>query len=204
MKKYSELTIDELATISDLALYEAVCLEAADRGLALPLPTKDFRLLQYSVPKQGGRKVYELLRTKTWGSPESTGLYFATEEAAIAAMANAVGFKDSGSKFTVATVYLDVEECTAIERAGLKAPECHEFDNLYKAARAAVIEADSKVSMREYHKRQWVNYLDLAKGDTGIARAFWDKINSAPPPTVTDEELAAHRAAIQGAREANA
>lgn len=204
MKKYSELTIDELAAITDLALYEAVCLEAAERGIAMPLPAKDLQLVQYSLPKSGGRKLYELLRTRTWGSPETTGLYFTTEEAAIAAMANAVAFKDIEGKFTVATVYLDAEECEPVKRATIKEPDTDEFDDLYKEAREAASEAYSEVSSREYRKRQWVNYLDLAKGDTGIARAFWDKINSAPPPTVTDEELAAHRAVIQGAREANA
>lgn len=200
MKKFSELTEAELANISDVDLYHAVQLEAAHQGLYVPVPVNDFVHVSVSLPERGGRAYYELAFQKPWGGPDLTGLIFTTEEQALNAVNGSLAKRDDGRKVVVVKRFADIEEAEPVQRRPLVTQDAGPFEELYKAARNAVAEAYRTKINREYVARQWVQYLDLAKGDAAIAKSFWAKLQSGPVPTLTDEEMHAHREVLQGAR----
>lgn len=194
--RYFDLTEEQKLALSDIELDKAVKLEAAHRGLQIPIPVDQ---LLNNTPEvafhtpEDSITIYELCSKNSWGSAERTGIGFRTEAAAFKALEGALRVKEdtypkvkrsiADPDFTVQAVRIATfpEQTWQTKLDQLKddyepfnklAGEI--FDDLSSVRQAAY---DRRV--RDAKRRQ---FMELAGGDEDIARKFWANIEKTEWP----------------------
>jgi hypothetical protein len=190
MIAYSELQTAAKLGLTDADFNEAVRLEAAKRGVRLPIPVADLieHRLGYTRPVDAVT-VFEIMIPSGWsGSQEPCKLAFKTSKAAEEAMEGALclggeGYGDArrtvlrGGAFGIRQVPISVERPLTRGETVKPAEDAGspEFDALVEELMQdwkSVASADVAAKVRA---RQRDQYIELAKGDEDIAKAFWAK-----------------------------
>jgi len=203
MKRYNSHTAAEKLALTNEEIEKACQLEAAERGIAIPVSMGHLMdsagYKGFQVPADA-TKFYELrIPTRYNGSTEATGICFRTEEAALKAMEGAVAIISEGyapnernvirdGEFTVQAKFVSLRKVQsfgkAVESAQIETEEydkmCEEIrDDLYKIRQAAY-----NAQVIETKKAK---YLELAEGDEETARRFWKNIEKSEWDTPSEK-----------------
>lgn len=189
-RPYFQLTSEERIALESEDFQCAIKLEAVERGIKLPY-TVDETLA--AIPYVGFRlppdcaAFYEIVYNDSrYNSLKETGLAFKTEQEAERAINGAIALETErygerltkvvGSDFSVKKTYITLAKTSHISTAlehysedredwdKLVQEIVNDFNSLRQAAYDKKIQQDKKKQ-----------YIELAKGDEEIAKAFWQK-----------------------------
>lgn len=188
MKRYTELTAPEKVALTDETFQESVKLEAAARGIELPI-TLDEAMKQkpyvgYTIPADSV-PFYEVLVPSKYGDPKPSGLCFVTEAAATAATRGAFAIHEDGYDRNAKHIIVKGDLCVVIRHVyGRKVETLQEHLKEFEQDLTAFTaladecakdwrEVNQTAYDRQVQLRRRQTYLDLAKGDKSIAMGFW-------------------------------
>ncbi len=189
MTKYTELTAAAKVALNGEDFNEAVKLEAAARGIELPITLDEAMkrkpYIGFTIPPNAVR-FYEIQIPNRYGNSKGTGLCFATEAEAINAMAGAYTIDETGygataknvitrGELSVAARFVDgyAAPKTAQEHIEEFAQDLTAFTALADECAKDWREVNQTAYNRQVQLRRRQTYLDLAKGDEAIAKRFW-------------------------------
>lgn len=188
MKRYTELTKQEKIALSNDGFYDAVKLEAIQRGISPPITLSEaLRTLEFrgfNIPPDAV-SFYEISIPEEYSNTKETGIAFRTNEEAKRALQGAVciGRDYGGSNPKIKNANFSIRETFVT----LVSPRCFgaELESFKQDAKPFEALADelskdwSAVLQEDYNARvnaeKKVQYLALAQGNEEIAKAFWAK-----------------------------
>lgn len=199
MKRFSELSDDELVSLSHDDLNTSIRIEAINRGIAPPIPLSEDIARQQAISYQfrdGATRVYRLA-----ASYHRSQFGYLNENDAKSAMCGAVLLDESGYPRTITKISSEQITLDSIWIGGVtstKTSSVEPADTSESEAFIAVVDEcmqrHRSVCQDRYDRRvnieKRAEYLRLADGNETVARAFWAKVESAQWPEVTAETAA--------------
>ena len=202
-KRYTDLTVSEkLSLDSSDGFINAVKIEAIQRGIKIPTTLSQainsFPLTGFSIPPDAVM-LYEICAPSSYGEPKKTGVAFKTRDEAVRALQGAIPVYEDGygataqmkigdsSKFEIREAYITFVKPASIV---FSLEQLNEDTTAYDALLEECRKDLEAIRQNEYNKRvlqqKRAQYLDLAKGDESIARAFWAKVEGGEFPSKED------------------
>jgi len=197
MKRYFDLTEPEKLALSQDDFTNAVKIEGINRGIKPPI-TIGAALNQVSFTGFGIPAdvtiFYQVVAPAEYGSGKETGLCYRTADEARIAMQNAFAVYESGygadKRHKMATGDFHVRETyltlTPQKWFSLKFEEFYEDGTEYKKLCEECSADLSDLRQNAYNAKvlaqKRATYMELAKGDLEIAKAFWAKTEGAEFP----------------------
>jgi len=188
MTRYTELTAAEKVALTEEDFNEAVKLEAAARGIELPITLDEAMkrkpYIGFTIPPNAVR-FYEIQIPNQYGNPKGSGLCFATEAEATNASKGAFSIEERGypvkqnvvcqGEFSVAARFVNGMPTpkTAQEHIETFEQDLTAFTALADECAKDWREVNQTAYNRQVQLRRRQTYLDLAKGDEAIAKGFW-------------------------------
>ena len=181
----------------------AVKIEAIQRGIKIPTTLSQainsFGLTGFNLPPDAV-VLYEICAPdSSYSEPKSTGIAFKTRDDAVRFLQGAIpiyrdGYAETAqikigdsSKISIRETYITLVKPQSIV---FKLEQLQEDTTAYDALLEECRKDLEGVRQDEYNKRvlqqKRIQYLELAKGDESIARAFWDKVEGGEFPSAPD------------------
>jgi hypothetical protein len=190
MKRYSELTTNEKLALSNEDFQTAATMEAIERGIKPPIKISEIlrqdEWVGFSVPPDSVI-FYEIMCPAQYGDAKPTGLLFRTSEEAWASINGALSCYEDGygatkkkkmaiGDFSVQEIHISTSR--AISQR-LKIEEFFQDNTDFEKLLEEICNEQSALQQEKYNaevsKQKREQYLELAKGDEEIAKAFWSK-----------------------------
>lgn len=197
MKRYFDLTETEKITLSQEQFVEAVKIEGIHRGIKPPIAL-DQAINQlgfngFTIPADS-TCFYEIMHPRNYGGCDPTGICFKTLESARLALQGAICIVEDGygadkrhkiieGEFSVRETYLtNLKQKSFTIKLEELIQESEAFEKLSEECAedlSRIRQAKYDAAVRSNKRRQ---YLELAKGDEGIAKNFWSKTEGSDWP----------------------
>lgn len=204
--RYTALSAEQKLALTSEDLDIAIQLEAAERGIPIPITFSDainqIGYVGHSIPAEAVG-FYEI---HTGAYNGSTGVCYKTEDAALKALEGAIHIKEEGyaenrrkkiqdSDFTVRKVFLTHSKAAQFGAAVKQYEDdrepydklCEEVSSDLRAIRQA--DYDARIIAEKRAK-----YLALANGDEATAERFWNNLErgewkQSPPVVAASDDL---------------
>lgn len=200
MKKFTELTTEELLNIDTNTLTDSIKLEAISRGIKIPLPVSDklkkANYAGYQLEKNSGTVVYTIVDQDGYRY-EQPKLGYLDRNKAVAAMEGLVTISEIRNNkyqtigFEVKHPDLSIKEVhTGVNSGGVRyatleeitSEETEDYSNLVDECRAhySTVVNEHRLTQRDFEIAD--EFLRLSQNNVKVAKDFWKLTYTRPWP----------------------
>jgi hypothetical protein len=197
-KAFSKYTNEELLTLTNEQLNDAIRIEAIERGIQPPITLSEAlrrsEFVGYQLPAEAV-SVFEICtQNDGYSSVSPTGVAYFSEEKAKAALDGLVTVDENrygkGGPRIVANATITIQRryigLSAAESKASKLEQFFQDNEGFNKLSDECLEKLSSVRQADYDKRvnseKKAEYLRLSGGDDQIARGFWAKVEAVQWP----------------------